>query len=312
MGISDNEFRHLIIGGTIKGATSSVFTWLSAHPEVCGSSVKETYFFSSEYSGDAERDRERYGRYFTPAPGQRLLLEASPNYLGYKENVAPRIRALLPDAKLLFILRNPVDRLYSYFNFAAGKLELPQGLTFEAFVDRCEQCAAGTLTAERSGLLERHLRALEIGNYHALLRNYLEVFPATQIKVVFFEHLRRDPQRFMAELCGFAGISVDFYRDYAFNRVNVTFSARLKPLHHLAMALNRGLESLLRQRPGLKTRLVGMYKRFNQGREGYTQMADATRARLAAYYAPANRQLKALLPDQETPPWVGERPPPGS
>ncbi len=101
-----------------------------------------------------------------------------------------------------------------------------------------------------------------------------------------------------------AGIDPDFYQDYVFNRSNVTFSSRLKPMHFVALGLNRVFESVLRQRPRLKTRLVDLYKQLNQGREGYVPMPDAARARLSAYYAPSNHGLKALLPDQELPPWV--------
>lgn len=54
-------------------------------------------------------------------------------------------------------------------------------------------------------------------------------------------------------------------------------------------------------RPGLKMRLVGISKRFNQTREGYPQMADPTRKRLAHYYSPGNIELKRLLPGQEVP-----------
>lgn len=301
---ADTKYEYLIIGGTIKAATSSVFSYLSAHPEVCGSSVKETFFFTHEYCGDSRQDLKRYERYFTPESGKNVMVEASPNYLGYKENIAPRIFALLPNARLLFILRNPVDRLYSYYNFAIGKLELPERLAFDDYVDLCEKFASGTLAPESAGIAEKHLRALAIGAYSRYLQDYMAVFPSAHVKVVFFDHLKRDPMRFMADLCGYIGISPDFYRDRAFNKVNVTFSARLKPLHHVAMGINRALESVLRQRPGLKQRLVRTYKRFNQAREGYAPMSDATRARLVEYYAPSNRELKTLLPAQGLPAWI--------
>lgn len=293
-----------IIGGTIKAATSSVFTYLSAHPEVCGSSMKETFFFTRKYSGRLDQDRKRYRRYFAPEPGHKAMVEASPDYLGYKENVAPRINALLPDVRLLFILRDPVDRFYSHYNFAVSKLELSGRLPFEDYVDLCAKYTAGKLSAQAAGIAEKHLRALEIGAYARHLKNYTELFPAAHIKVAFFEHLKRDPLQFMMDVCRFVGIDPDFYQDYTFNKVNVTFFARVKPVHFVALGLNRALESVLRQRPRLKARLVGLYKRFNQGREGYVPMADATGERLAAYYAPSNHELKALLSDQELPPWV--------
>lgn len=304
MGATQIAYKNLIIGGTIKAATSSVFSYLSAHPEVCGSSVKETVFFTKEYTGDIDRDRKRYSRFFSLERGNIVAVEATPNYLSYKENVAPRINGLLPDVRLLFILRDPVDRLYSYYNFALGKLELPESLAFEDYIDMCQKYASEELSPKRAGIGEKHLRALEIGAYGKYLRKYLEVFAAERIKVAFFEHLKEDPHGFMTNICRFIEVNPDFYRDYEFNKVNVTFSARLKPAHYIALGLNRTLESVLRQRPGLKRRLVGIYKQFNQSREGYAQMADATRERLAEYYSPANIELKRLLAGKEVPAWV--------
>jgi hypothetical protein len=304
----NNACRHLIIGGTIKGGTSSLFAYLSAHPEACGSSVKETFFFTHEYSGQSDHDRERYGRYFSPRPGAKVCVEASPNYLGYKENVAPRIKVLLPDAKLVFVLRNPADRLYSYYNFAVGKLELPADLGFERYVDLCERYASGRLSPEQAGIAEKHLRALEIGGYAGYLKNFYDVFPPQQIEVAFFDQLARDPVRFMSELCRFAGLDPEFFRNFGFGKANVTFSSRLKLLHRIAMLLNRALESVLRRHPGMKARLVRMYKRFNQDREGYRAMTETMRARLAQYYAPANRELRQLLQGRELPAWLDKRP----
>lgn len=295
---------HLIIGGTIKGGTSSVFDYCCAHPDICGSSTKETMFFTHGYSGDAERDRRRYAGYFGQARDGQLLVEASPNYLAFPDNVAPRIRAQLPEAKLLFILRNPVDRLYSYYHFARGKLQLAEDLPFDRYVEMCERYACGVLSASAAGIAEKHLRALEIGAYGRYLDNFLTVFPGEQIKVMFFEHLARDPRSFMYELADYAGVDPEFYARHVFGRSNVTFSAKFRPAHHLAMGLNRTLEALLRRRPEFKQRLVRIYKRFNQRREGYAPMPEATRARLAEYYAPDKQRLGALLQGQVLPPWA--------
>ena len=168
--MSANQYQHFIIGGTIKAATSSLFNYISAHPQVCGSRVKETWFFSMDYSGDLEGDYKQYASYFSPTAENTILFEASPDYLAYKENVAPRIKQVLPDVKLLFVLRNPVARLYSYFNFAKGGLQLPQDMSFEKFVEYCEQYNDGQTAAAESGIAIKHLRAMEIGNYGRYLK----------------------------------------------------------------------------------------------------------------------------------------------
>jgi len=121
-----SSLPNFLIAGTEKAGTTSVFVYLSQHPQVCASSRKETDFFRNEFSGDRQRDEAAYAGYFRKCTAdQHILMEASPAYLGEADIVAPRIHALLPDAKLLFILREPIARLYSAYNFYVARLSIP-------------------------------------------------------------------------------------------------------------------------------------------------------------------------------------------
>lgn len=300
------NLQHCIIGGTIKGATSSLFNFVSAHPEVCGSRIKETFFFSQIYSGDAEQDYERYASFFSPKPENRILLEASPNYLAYKENLAPKIKQLFPDAKLLFVLRNPVSRIYSHFNFAKGKLELPQDMSFEQFVEYCERFNKGLVTPAEVGIAETHLRALEIGCYGKYLSNFYDVFEPENIRVLFFEDLNRNPLAQLGKICEFMDISPTFYDDYVRNNANVTFSARIRLLHQIVLHANRLLEPALRKFPGFKQKLVALYKSVNRNRQGSVPMGEDVRKKLVAFYAASNVKVKSILNGQKMPPWIDQ------
>lgn len=302
--MSANNYQHFIIGGTIKAATSSLFSYISAHPQVCGSRIKETWFFSTQYSGDPEQDSNKYASYFSPTAETAVLFEASPEYLTYKENVAPRIKQLLPDARLLFMLRNPVDRLYSHFNFARGQLQLPQDLTFEKFVEYCELFNDGQTSAAESGIATKHLRALEIGNYSRYLVNFYNEFESDRIKIMFFDEFAGNPLEKLAEISRFIGVSPAFFEGLTMNKANVTFSSRMKFLHLIALTSNRWLEPLLRRYPSVKQSLVKLYKTFNQDKRGFSAMQEETRNKLNDYYAPANVELKHMLAGQNLPPWI--------
>ena len=304
MSVTPATAFHVIIGGTIKGATSSLFSYLADHPEVCASRIKETFFFSRDYGGQPEADRERYARLFDCSDDHRVLLEASPNYLGFTENVAPRIRKLLPNARLIFVLRNPVERFYSHYRFSRSKFDLPEQMSIEEFYDRCREYSDGGFDPAQTDIRERSLRALEIGRYGKHLRRFYDVFDAAQIKVVFFDDLRTEPVRFMTEVCDFIGIDPGFFRNYAFERHNVTFAVRRKILHRLVMIANRLLESTLRRRPRLKRQLVEIYRRLNQGRDGNGGMSDEMRQALRGYYADSNRELASMLQGSQLPPWL--------
>lgn len=290
------RFANFVIGGTEKAGTTSVFDYLSAHPEVCTSSKKETDFFREGFTGDLRADAECYARFFERCdPTVPVLLEASPGYLGEAAAVAPRMRALAPDARLLFILRDPIDRLYSSYHFHRGKLNLPQGLAFEDYVARCIEFDQRTKSPQELGIGEWFLKVLRFGCYSDFITIFRAHLPQENIKIMFFEALGQDERAFMIELSAFLGIDAGFWSDFAFRRSNVTFSGRNKALHRLAMQLNGLTEPLMRRYPGLKQGIVRAYKMVNQEREGYDPMPPGVRQRLVEFYGPGIRALRQQL-----------------
>jgi hypothetical protein len=288
---------NFIIGGTEKAGTTSIFNWLSAHPEVGASSRKETDFFRESWSGDLDADAALYSTYFGHVDASaKVIAEASPGYLGEAALVAPRIRALLPDVRLLFVLRDPIERLHSSYHFHRGRLNLPQELSFDEYVRCCLAYERGTHTPVELGLDEWYLKVLRFGRYAERLGHFLAHLPVQNVKVGFFETLREDERAFVTDLSGFLGIVPDFWRDFPFRRSNVTFSARNHGLHRLAMRTNALAEPLMRRYPAVKQSLVRVYKVINQEREGYDAMSPDTQALLAEYYAPSVRALRALVP----------------
>jgi hypothetical protein len=302
MSANGSRIANFVIGGTEKAGTTSVFDYLSAHPQVCASSRKETDFLRSEFTGDLVVDAQRYSRFFERCE-QRVpvLMEASPGYLGEAATVAPRMRALAPDAKVLFILRDPIDRLYSSYQFHLGKLNLPQDMTFDEYVRRCVDFDRRAKSPEELGLDEWYLKVLRFGCYSDFLAVFRSHMPVENLKVMFFESLRQDERAFMVELSAFLGIEAGFWSRFEFRKSNVTFSGRNRGLHRLAIKVNALAEPVMRRYPGLKRSLVRVYKAANQKREGYDPMPPGVRERLIEFYAPGIRtlqhQLDADLPE---------------
>ncbi len=293
---------NFILAGTEKAGTTSMFTYLSTHPSVCGSSVKETDFFRNLYSGDREKDVVNYARYFEDCADEvPIVMEASPGYLGGGEEVAARINALLPQTRLLFILRDPVDRMYSSFNFHVGKLNLSADLSFEEYIDKCVAYDSGQKTPAELGIGEWYLKVISFGRYADYLEHYYQQFPESQIKVMFFEDMNRDVVGFMRELCQFLEISPDHFDGYNFRKINVTYESKVKWLHKIAINFNVKSEPFLRHRPKLKQFMVSLYKKTNQAREGYDEMSDESRCRLKEYYRPSIGALQALVDIKNTP-----------
>lgn len=288
---------NFIIGGTEKAGTTSVFTYLSQHPDVVASRRKETDFFRHGSGGLTE-----YAGYFPDAGEARVVMEASPGYLGEADKVAPRMRELIPDVRLLFILREPIDRLYSSYRFHRARLNLPDALTFHGYLQACMAHAdhAGVCGPEDpAGSLqdigEWYLDVLPYGRYARYLRPYFEAFPRYNIKVAFYDDLRRSPREFMAEISGFLEIDESYWSNVDLEPRNVTFFSRSRPLHRLAIMANDRLEPILRARPRLKSAMLRFYKQLNATPAAEDRISAEDRELLEWYYAPWNLDLEMLL-----------------
>ena len=102
---------NFFILGAARSGTTSLYQYLARHPDVLMSTPKEPVFFEAEYENGLAYYRDRY---FKGWNGEPALGEARPANL-LLSYVAPRIRESFPDAKLVAILRNPVDRAYSHW-----------------------------------------------------------------------------------------------------------------------------------------------------------------------------------------------------
>ena len=116
-----------IIAGAGKSGTTALWAYLNQHPEICMSRIKEPMFFTNllgyrqggsieapVYEGRYKSGLEWYEKLFAKCCQKRALGEASTAYM-YAKDAAGLIKKTLPEVKLIFLLRNPVDRLYSNY-----------------------------------------------------------------------------------------------------------------------------------------------------------------------------------------------------
>lgn len=162
---------HFIVIGAMKCGTTTLFRHLGKHPEIGLSKDKETDFFLAEQN--FARGFGWYGDQFRP--GARVYGEASPNYTKCNEfpGVPARIRRHLPDAALIYMVRDPVDRFVSQYlhHMNSGEIDIPPNRLLETSVGR---------------------HYLDCSRYHRQLSAYLEYFPRNQILVLGLDELQRD------------------------------------------------------------------------------------------------------------------------
>ena len=175
--------------GAQKSGTTGIAQQLASHPEVCLCDEKEPAFFNE--TEDWRAGLDRYHALFSPTPGQ-LCLEASTMYTFLPEfgGTHERIHAYNPDVKLLYVMRDPVERALS--NYAFRRVRRLTADPPEVAI------VADPTFVNRS-------------RYGMQLRPYFERFPAENIHLVVFEEHVKDPEGSLKEMAGFLGIAPDAF-----------------------------------------------------------------------------------------------------
>jgi hypothetical protein len=301
-----SKLPNLVMAGVPKAATTSVFAYLSAHPDVCPSSIKETqYFLPIRYGHDELDAIEALEKYFSSCGDVRYRMEATLGYLYGGQPLAARMKSILGDPKIIFMLRNPVERAMSFYRFEKGELRLDKKLTFDGYLEQCLAIPDSELELRKNNTYW----AIGGGMYAHWMPDWYEVFEPQQIKVVFQENLTADPIAFLTDLCGWLGIDhVRFLSDLDLTRENKSTSYRNRTLQNAALRVNWGMESFWRSNPWLKKRLRSAYYAIN-GTPHVERMSDETRARLEEIYQPYNQSLAKLLAEKgvrNLPEWLAK------
>jgi hypothetical protein len=202
-----------LLMGAPKAGTTALHAALAQHPELFLSGVKEPKYYLCGDSpppayrgpGDAHSNREwiwqrqRYLDLFAEAGDDQLAGESTPFYL-YHRDARRRIAGDLPRARLVAVLRDPVDRAYSnWMHLWADGLE--------PCADVVEACNLEARRVDEGWAPFWHYRGL--GMYGRQLADLFEHFPAEQVLVLRYRSLGDDPRTALNRVCRFLGVSED-------------------------------------------------------------------------------------------------------
>ena len=211
MTAADHMPDFLVIGAARAG-TTALYEALRQHPELCLSREKETNYFGyagttpatkgpgAEFINNAITRLEDYKEQFSAARPGQTLGEICPLYL-YEEPAPGNIRAAVPDAKLIAILRNPIDQAWSHYLYARHNAIEPEPDFVRALDLEEERLAAGWQPLFGYSRFPR---------YGEQLARYLALFPREQILILDYADWRADSRAVQAEICRFIGVSDDF------------------------------------------------------------------------------------------------------
>jgi len=238
-----------LILGAQKAGTTALYAYLRRHPEITGPVYKEVSFFDRHYVHG-----ERWYRAHLPIRHGGIAGEASPSYLFHP--LAPeRVARMLPDARLIAILRNPVDRAFSQYQHevALGREEL----SFDEALAREDERMRGEIErmlgdpAYFSYAWWNHTYAAR-GRYAEQLERWFEVFPRDRLPVLLTDELAADAAGTYLRVLDFLRVDTHgldsypkvFERDYG--AMESAARAQLErefaePNRRLAALLGRGL-----------------------------------------------------------------------
>lgn len=258
-----------IIAGSPRCGTTALFEYLSRHPEVSASKIKETtYFIDQDYFSSRflqsklpkyfSHPISEYEKYFENLNGKKkIILEASPDYL-YQVEAIKSIAALKSKPQLIFILRKPSSRVYSMYKYAQGQLGiLDNEMTFAEFVQK----AKDTDYFSKQGLKILD-DVIENGKYIKYLRKFDKYFDRKKMTIIIFEDLMQNPQKMLSKISIDLGIDGSFYDTFEARVSNNSVTVRSKFLQRILK--KAPIPLLLRYGDGyLKSFFKKIYRKLN-------------------------------------------------
>jgi hypothetical protein len=233
------QLPDFIIIGTQRGGTTSLYRYLTAHPDVGSALRKEVHFFDRYF----EKGMNWYLAHF-PVRGEAPVVgEASPYYL-FHPHAPERARAVVPHARFIALLRNPIDRAYSHYQMRARKgLE---SLSFEDAIDK--EAERLSSSADPASSTWRHSSYIRRGLYLDQVERWMSVFPREQILIIKSEDFYSDPERVFLETLAYLGLrpwSPRNFREYHLAEYPDMAPATRKRLAEYYAPYNQQLYTLL-------------------------------------------------------------------
>lgn len=282
------------IVGAPKCGTTAMQEYLRQHPDIFMPDMKEIHHFADDLlkHDDPFLDRDRYLSLFAGAHEHQLIGEASVYHL-FSRNAARNIKSFCPNAKIIIILRNPVDMLYSrhaqlVYNGAEDILD------FEASLAAEEKRRNGELIPKNIRI-EKKLLHREVVKFTEQGKRYFDMFGRDKVQVIIYDDLRKDTAKVYQETLGFLNVNDSFRPD--FKVINPNKRVRTRTLQHLLKtppSLVRIAGKLLLPQSCRNLLLNGL-KKLNTQFVPRQPMSPELRRRLQKEFTPEIKNLSELL-----------------
>lgn len=237
------------IVGAPKCGTTALYSYISGHPEIFLPRVKEPNYFAYDFPGCRDiQTFESYAALFAEAsPQARVFGEASVLYLASPQALQ-KIRELNPDAKIVAMVRHPIDMFQSYHSQQVYSFNETEKDPAVAWALQAERACGKNISplCWDAGLLQ-YKKMCSLG---AQLETLLDCFPAGQVKIITTKRFAADTLAVYKEVLEFLGVSYDG-RDH-FPRVNSLKRHRIERIGRFIAGRSLKTRRAIKERMGSK------------------------------------------------------------
>ena len=304
---------NLFLIGAPKSGTTSLYEYLIGHPDVYMAPVKEPFYFSPDIRGGPREnfrfgdDEQRYLALFADARDQAWLGEGSTRYI-YSRRAPELVKSFSPDARIVAMLRNPIDMIQAMHNERVSQGE--ETVTdFEAALALDDERLAGRRLPAGSNELGASYRPR--ARYGEQLERWLAQFERGRVHVIIFEEFARDTAGAFRGVLEFLGVDAD-YRPASFEVHNPSHRPRGGIVRRLVASpvgqalAHRIMPAVLG--PNRTARLVSRFRhsRFNRQPNPRPELRPELRQQLAAELGPDVALLSQLIGRDMNAFWFGQ------
>ncbi|MGB3073859.1 MAG: sulfotransferase [Chitinophagales bacterium] len=241
----NNKLPNFFVVGAAKSGTTSLYEYMKMHPQIYMAPIKETHHFSTDIDNTKFRpnyarslnkdlskfletdmkegifhafvkDADQYAKLFKNVKDEKAVGEITNSYL-YSHEAAKNIFKKFPDAKVIMMLRNPVDRAFSHY-----LMDLRIGYETDDFMTALKK----DMARDPKGWGISNLY-VEIGMYAEQVKRFIEIFPERQRRIYLFDDFKKDAGAVVKDMFSFLGVDPNVHIDYS-QKFNPSFIPRNK------------------------------------------------------------------------------------
>ena len=274
------------IVGAPKAGTTSLYHYLNEHPQVEMSLQKEPDYFSDKaiqsqgmYYGKNRIDtEEKYNGLFNTQKKDVIFGEGSVSYLFYP-TVAQDIKAYNPIAKIIIMLRNPINRAFSHY-----LMDYRLGLVSDSFEDIINK-----KSRDKNAQLF-YQQYIKVGEYATQLKRYFDIFDKENILLVDYEDFKNDVTGTVNSAYSFLNVSTEFSADVSKKHNAFTMPKNKLIRFMYSLVVIRNILSFIFPKNIMKAVRLVLFRKDKK-----PKLLEETRNQLKHYFSNDVRLLESLI-----------------